>query len=98
MNEVQAVPVEDLEELLDKEVPCGGNNYPSRSQCGQSAQLYSRVHNCHPPRSFNFKCINHWQTWYKAVAADLASQGYLCCNRCSRRFSSVEAFSDYRPF
>ena len=88
----------DLEELLEQDIPCG--------RCKKPAQLRSMGHRANdccrggigeePPPYF--KCIGCWQVWATSVLEYVSYFGRVDCGSCGQRFSTIEDFSDYRPF
>lgn len=94
----QPLTTDQLEELLEAELPCGGVKYPHRlaQTCARPADLRSVGHGC--DRAPMYKCINCWQVWYQAHVAILNRWGCITCDICAAVFPSVEFFSDYRPF
>lgn len=97
----QPLVIDQLEELLEEEVPCAGIGAPPIARrCSRTAVLITRGHGCHVEN--RVKCLVCWQVWYQYHAALIARYGGIRCAEsgigCGRRFPSVEAFSDYRPF
>lgn len=98
MSDVETVPVGDLEELLDAEIPCGGCVHTTGEQatnCTNVAVLRAVGHECVVGR---VKCLRCWQAMLTRNAEILAARGRLGCLRCGRSFFSIESFADYRPF
>lgn len=101
MSDVAEVPVADLEELLEQEIPCGGLTYrPVRRSCGKSAAVrWTSPHgNDHPGVKAQYKCMDCWMVLYQRLADELASEGYLVCGSCGHVSHHVLAHTDYRPF
>jgi DNA-directed RNA polymerase subunit RPC12/RpoP len=95
----QPINTTDLEELLEAEIPCGGIDVPAIARdCAQPAVLHSAGHGCVSPRPVQYKCLTCWKAWYQFHVSRLTSKGWLCCRHCGDTFTSLEAFSDYRPF
>lgn len=98
----QPLVIDQLEELLQEEVPCAGIKHSVIGrQCSNAAVLITKGHGC--PIRNRVKCLACWQVWYQYHAGRLATNGGLRCTDggrggCRRWFPSVEAFSDYRPF
>jgi DNA-directed RNA polymerase subunit RPC12/RpoP len=89
MSDTQVVAVPELEEILGEEIPCG--------TCGKSADLRSLGHGrpCDTPK---YICITCWQSWLIDIVSVIARFKTVVCVDCKRPFSSVESFSNFRPF
>lgn len=94
--------VAELEELLAAEIPCGGNlEVTCRRECDRPAALLGHPHGCRgipEQRPHDFKCVSCWRLWATGAEAVIAQFGGIRCIRCNQFFTSVAAFSDYRPF
>jgi len=91
---VQIKPDQLPENLLDDEIPCDGIVYePVARSCSRAATLRSYGHGC----MTSIKCLECWQVWHVAMLKIL-QQRLIYCRKCCHHFSTVEAFSDYRPF
>lgn len=98
MSDVGVKPVDELEDMLDAEIPCGGISEPRvQRSCDRAAILRCGGHGCPDTRTY-CKCIPCWRVWYQAVATAIACYGSVGCATCRRRFATVESFADYRPF
>lgn len=83
------------DELLDAEIPCMGIINPGiERSCSHAAALRTLSHG----HCAAFKCIACWQIWYVYILNLISMHGYVECGYCARQFTTVESFSDYRPF
>lgn len=91
MSEVEVRPDVDLNELYDQDVPC--------KRCQRPAVLRSFGHgSCQSDKYPIHSCIGCWQRWLKKQLGILNRHKRIRCEYCDQTFTSVESFSDYRPF
>lgn len=87
-SDTATVGVDELLEQFERDVPC--------DTCDSPAELRSDCHSC----ACKFKCLRCWQKWLQQELDRNHRLGrdFFLCGVCWRKFPSVEAFSDYRPF
>lgn len=92
MAEVAEKPSIDLEELLEREIPCGGNRFPKAHPClsGAAAEWVNwHLVRCATARAHRgFKCSRCYGEWLTAV---MAGTGHARC-WCGHRVPGYEAY------
>lgn len=100
MSDVAEVPVADLEELLEQEIPCGGLLHDElRRDCSNAAVVrWTNPHGGAHPVAAPYKCMDCWMVLYQHLANHLAHCDAIKCDMCGHVSRSVLEHTDYRPF